>query len=124
MSVTVTQTYPSEFQRTGITIPDPDASILQPIALSPGLTFRVGASCTTPNATLALRLYLLDSQGRVITVQPITFATGLAADWGAAFQGTPNVEPWFSVGPSKNLAIKVDAVSPGSNWTVAGAWSP
>jgi hypothetical protein len=123
-AASVAQNYANEFQRSNITAADADAGTLPVVSLSPGLTFRLGASCDRPNATLALRLYFLDSQSRAIGVQPITFTTSAAADWGPTFNGTPSSESWWSIGAAKSLVIKADSVSPGSTWSVAGAWSP
>lgn len=118
----IIQSYPSEFQRPGLTVVDPDASAVPQVTLGPAKGFRIGASCATPNATLGLRLYLLDSAGRVISVMAVTFTTGNAPDWGTTYIGTPGVESWWPTLGAMNMAIKVDAISAGSTWAVAGAW--
>ncbi len=122
-TATVTQTYANEFQRAGINGPDADASVLPAISLTPGQSFRIGASCATPNATLALRLYLLDSNARIVSIQTIAFSSGAAPDWAAVFNGVPSYDPCWPVGGARNLVIKADSVTPGSVWNVAGAWA-
>jgi hypothetical protein len=122
-TATVTQTYANEFQRPGIAAADADASVLPAISLAPGQSVRIGASCGQPNATLALRLYFLDSNGRVVTVQPIAFTSGAAADWAATFNGSPPFDPCFPISGARNLVIKADSVSAGSTWNVCGAWA-
>jgi hypothetical protein len=121
--VVVTANYASEFQRATVNAVDADASQLPPIGLGGAQSVRLGATCGTANASLSLRLYFIDSQGRVISTTAITFTAGNLPDWGAQYSGMPSYDPCWPVGGGRALVVKCDNLTPGSVWNLAGAWA-
>ena len=110
-----------EFPAREVSAADPDGAAV-PRYTTGGLAqvVRIGAIATTASATLSGRLYLLDSDGNPLGAVPVTFTAPAAADWGASFVGVGSVEACFPLGGAKHVAFKVDSVSPGSTWTIAG----
>lgn len=111
-----------EFPPREVSAPDPDGSAV-PRYTAGGLcqTVRIGAWTLTPNAVLAGRLYLLDSDGNPLAVLPVSFTAGASADWGTEFTGTANADAAWPLGGAKAVAFKVDSLTSGSVWTITGA---
>ncbi len=113
-------TLASEFTRT-ITAPDPDGSTVPQYSTAWATTLRIGAICDTPNATLSVTVYLLNSIQQPLNVAPLQFTSGPAPDWAGFYTARPNLTPMWPIGGAKIIAVKVDSMVSAATWTLLGA---
>lgn len=119
-ATSTTSAFAPSFTRTGVTAVDPDASALGAVITAPSQTVRIGASGDTPGASISLSVYFLGATSQPVTVQRIGFTAQTAPDWGKTYVGMPDYDTCWPLSGAKAVVLKVDSITPGSTWTIAG----
>lgn len=113
----------ASFPRSGITAADAaDASQLGFVLVAGAQSLRLGVTCDTGAATIALSVYFLDAAQQPICVQRLEYTSPAVADWGKSFVGTPQYDPCWPLGGAKAVLVHVDEVSAGT-WSIDAATS-
>jgi hypothetical protein len=113
--------YGVQFNRTGISAADADASKIPTIPVSGASVGTVAAVCDTASASITARLIFFNASALPCgsSVQ-FTFTCAATADFGTLFLGIPNYDIWRPAAGASAIGIKVDSVSAG-HWTIYGS---